>query len=114
MSQNSVESMLNDYALEAANQQDLSPYLVGDALKSAIESEELLSELGLIGFGASQFTLTKQLEDDLFESCLDVSATSFRDLAGEIVNLERKERQLVRVNITAGKISNLQLTGATC
>jgi hypothetical protein len=112
--QDVVEATLNDYAIAAANQSDLTRFLSGDALESAIESEQLLRELGLKSYGASTFSLTRELGGDRFESCLDVSATSFRDAAGEEVLLERKERQIVNLWIQEGKISDLRLSGEPC
>lgn len=110
----SVEKSLNDYALAAANQQDLSRYLSGAALRSAEQSQQLLRELGLRSYGSSRFSQTKAVSNTSFQSCLDVSGTSFRDLSGEQVLLERLERQLVMVEVTQGKISDLRLAGSPC
>jgi hypothetical protein len=110
----SAEAVLNDYALAAANSADLSSYLTGPALESANQSAELIRELGLTSYGATNFSRTTELAPDLYQSCLDVSATSFRDGYGDLLQLERVERQLVEVRFSDGKVSNLELLGAPC
>jgi hypothetical protein len=109
-----VDAVLNDYALAAANNADLTGYLTGPALESANQSAELIRELGLTGYGSTRFSQTTELAPDLYRSCLDVSETSFRDGSGDLVELERLERQLVEVEFSDGKVSNLELLGAPC
>lgn len=109
-----VESLLNSYAIAAANQADLSEHLAGSALIAAEQSAELITELGLRSFGSSRFSETTRLSDSRYRSCLDVSATSFRDANDQPLLLERLERQLVIISVTEGKISNLELEGTPC
>lgn len=109
-----VQSVLNQYALAAANQSDLTPYLSRAALESAQQSAALIAELGLTGYGSSSFWDTKAIGENLYQSCLDVSGTSFRNIYGELVELERVERQLVEVSYLDGKIATLELVGAAC
>lgn len=110
----SAESVLNSYALAAANKADLTQYLSGAALDSAQQSQDLLAELGLVGYGSSHFSMTKPIGSNRYQSCLDVSATSFRDASGVELELDRIERQLVEVEFVAGKVSNLELLGEKC
>jgi hypothetical protein len=109
-----AEAVLNDYALAAASSADLSSYLTGPALESANQSAELIRELGLTSYGATHFSRTTELAPDLYQSCLDVSETSFRDGYGDLLELERVERQLVEAKFSDGKVSNLELLGAPC
>lgn len=109
-----AEAVLNDYALAAANSLDLTGYLTGPALESANQSAELIRELALTSYGSSSFSQTTELATDLYRSCLDVSETSFRDSNGDLLELERVERQLVEVKFSDGKVSNLELLGAPC
>lgn len=110
----SAESVLNSYALAAANRADFTAYLSGAALESAQQSEDLLSELGLVSYGSSYFSMTKLIGSHRYQSCLDVSATSFRDANGLELELDRIERQLVVVDFVGDKVSNLELLGEKC
>lgn len=110
----SAEQSLNQYAQAAANGHGFDDLLVGQALESALETRELISELGLESFGTSRFFNTKHLGADRFRSCLDVSATSFRDSNGERLLLDRLERQLVLVRFENGLVADLQLEGVSC
>ena len=109
-----TEALLNDYSRAAALEADLTSFLAGEALESATQTNDLVAELGLTGYGVSTFSKTRQLGPALFESCLDVSATSFRNALGQPVLLDRKERQLVNVAIQDGLISEIMLVGEGC
>lgn len=109
-----LETVLNDYAVASANQADLTPYLVDQALQSELETRKLLDDLGLISFGASSFSETTQIETAKFLSCLDVSRTSFQTFSGEPVLLDRISRQIVEIGTTGSKVSNLSVTGLAC
>jgi hypothetical protein len=113
-SPNSAEESLNQYALAAANGYEFDELLVGQALESALETRELIAALGLESFGASRFSQTKSLGENWFSSCLDVSATSFRDANGEQLLLDRLERQLVLAKFEKGRVADLQLEGVSC
>ena len=110
----SAEQSLNKYALAAANGYEFDELLVGQALESALETRELIATLGLESFGSSRFSQTKSIGQDRFSSCLDVSATSFRDANGEQLLLDRLERQLVLVKFENGRVADLQLEGVSC
>jgi hypothetical protein len=109
-----VEQRLNQYAQAAANDANLEQLLAGQALQSAIETRALIDSLGLQSFGSTRFLDTKKVSGDWFTSCLDVSGTSFRDANGEQLFLERLERQVVRVQFTAGKVADLKLEEEPC
>ena len=109
-----VERVLNDYALAASNQSNLDAYLAGAALDSAQQSKDLIAELGLTSYGASSFSQTRQLGPQEFQSCLDVSQTSFRTRSGDRIELERIERQLVEIHVVGQKVADLNLLGTPC
>ena len=109
-----VESQLNGYALASSRGEDLTSWLTGNALESSLKSSALVQELGLTGYGSSRFSETRQLAQDRFESCLDVSGTQFRDSNGENLEVARLERQLVEISLQGDLVSEILLSGAAC
>lgn len=108
-----AEHRLNTYAAVAQNG-ELNKVLTGSALESAIQSRELVRELGLKSVGASEFSGTWSLSEQRFVSCLDVSGTSFFSATGEPVVLDRILRQEVLVSFEGDKVSEFELTGSKC
>lgn len=115
-----IEKGLDRYALEASS---ASPkfdlVLEGDALASAIQTQELVESIGLVQLGQSSFSQTRLISTDQFESCLDVSATSFEYENGEDFPMpERMERQLIRAKFSQQssgvKISLIEMVGQEC
>lgn len=109
-----AERSLNKYANVASDPIEVSNHLTGEALESALQTIELMAELGLSPRGQSQFSQTLITGDGLFRSCLDVSGTSFVYQDGSPVFLDRIDRQLVEVSFEDELISDLRLTGAPC
>lgn len=109
-----VEQTLNQYALAATNRAELPKYLTGSALVSAIESLNLIEQLGLISRGWSSFSDTKQVSSGNYSSCLDVSEARFFVASGDELKLDRLERQLVIVKVVDDKIADLRLEASAC
>lgn len=109
-----VESQLNAYAVGASRGADLTQWLTGNALQSAMQSAQLVKELGLTSYGSSRFSETVILDQDLFESCLDLSGVQFRDAGGELLVPPSPVRQLVEVSMQRDLVSNIELSGVLC
>lgn len=115
-----IDTALNLYAIETlTNSPRFDRVLEGDALESAIQTQELVTSLGLIQLGHSSFSETTLISADQFESCLDVSATRFVYENGEDFPMpERMERQLIRAKFTERssevKINLLEMVGREC
>jgi hypothetical protein len=109
-----LERDLNAYALSAALGSDLSEHLTGVALISAKQSARVIESAGLTSYGSAQFSETSKIAENLYQSCLDVAGTQFRNALGEAVVFERLERQLVQIRFEGGRIWSLELTGAPC
>lgn len=109
-----VEAQLNDYARAAARGSDLSELLSGKALASAQQSARLIRDFELSVYGASRFSNTQKLRPGVFESCLDVSGTEFRDSLGLQVGIQRLNRQLVEIRLEGAKITDLNFGGVKC
>lgn len=109
-----VESQLNGYALASSRGADLTFWLTGNALESSLKSSVLVQERGLTSYGSSRFSQTKQIAEDKFESCLDVSGSQFRGASGEVLKIARLERQLVEVSRQGDLVSEILLSGTPC
>ncbi|MCF8529455.1 MAG: hypothetical protein K9G13_06085 [Aquiluna sp.] len=115
-----IDTALNLYAIEAStNSPRFDRILEGDALESAIQTQELIASMGLIQLGHSSFSQTTLISADQFESCLDVSATRFVYENGEDFPIpERMERQLMRAKFVERssevKINLLEMVGREC
>jgi hypothetical protein len=109
-----VESQLNSYAVGASRGSDLTQWLTGNALESARQSAKLVEELGLISYGSSSFSQTANIDQDLFESCLDLSGIQFRDSSGVLLVPPSPVRQRVEVSMQRDLVSNIELSGVPC
>jgi len=109
-----VESQLNSYALAASRGADLTDFLTGNALKSALHSAKLVQDLGLTSYGSTRFSGTVLLGEKLFQSCLDLSGAQFRDSIGTLLVAPSPKRQLVRVYREGDLLSEIELSGVPC
>lgn len=109
-----VESQLNAYSLAASRGADLSPWLTGNALESASQSAGLIQRLGLSAYGVGRFSKTEQVQENYFESCLDVSGIQFRDSSGNLLDLQSPQRQLVEIVLRGVLVSDINLSGVPC
>ena len=91
------QEKLNDYAAMAADPSEpLDRHLTGSALKSAIETRELLLELGLSQIGISKFSGVIASGVSQAKGCLDVSAVRFLDSNQEPFDVSgRMERRQI-------------------
>lgn len=109
-----AEGLLNSYAANSTKRSMLANHLTGDALLSGHQTLDLISELGLLPAGSSEFSQTEQVSNGVYLTCLDVSNTSFSDFTGAEVPLDRLERQRVRVEFSGSLIADLALLGEPC
>jgi hypothetical protein len=107
--------LLADYARHSIDKTLLSNYLEGDALESALNSVDLLKELDLSQRGVAHFDDVRSFGPELAQACLDVSAVSFLNSSGQVIELENRiPRQAVTLwfNAESKKISRLEVGGA--
>lgn len=115
-----IETALDGYATEVSSKAPrFELFLEQGALESANQTQELVASMGLVQLGQSYFSQTRLISADQFETCLDVSGTSFVYENGDYFPIgERLERQLVRAQfverLSAVKISLLQMVGEPC
>ena len=95
-----LEALLNSYAEEAAKPDpNFNSLLSGDALESAIQTQDLIKSMDLRQLGPSRFSNTRILSKGTLESCLDLGRTGFEDSNGEIISFQdRIDRQLARAS----------------
>jgi hypothetical protein len=119
--ESALQSSLDQYARLTATSpsSDLRSVLSGNALAAALESRNLLTELGQLQIGEASFQILKIQSESKALVCLDVSKIQFENQSGEIVqNPIRQEK--VELAVTFQKIgpkaliSDFQLTGQKC
>jgi hypothetical protein len=88
------QSALDGYAKVSAVG-DLTPYLVGSALQSGVQSQQLLKDMGWRQRGTAQFGELRLSGPGEALSCLDVSGVYFEDAANQIIELDRPANSLL-------------------
>lgn len=80
-----AEELLVDYLeiSDSGKTEQFSEVLSGSALSSALEANQIMSDLGLSQVGETRFYRFESTEANQYQFCLDVSETSLRDLAGQ-------------------------------
>jgi|AntRauMFilla1563_2_1112583.scaffolds.fasta_scaffold15708_2 hypothetical protein len=94
----SPEADLNDalsgYAQSAESGYGFDQYLIGEALDSAIQTQELLDELGLVSMGQAEFKELELVGESSARACMDLGAITVVDSLGLLADLPPRANEL--------------------
>lgn len=117
--ESAFDEVLIGYAQSAESGYGFDQYLVGEALDSAIQTQELLDELGLTSIGQAEFSGLKPMGDNSATACMNLSAISVVDSFGLLADLPPRANQVAVLlqfqNVNDRLfISNLEVGDASC
>jgi hypothetical protein len=117
------EAVLSDallgYAQSAESGYGFDKYLTGEALDSAIQTQELLDELGLISMGQAKFNELELVGKTSAKACMDLRAITVVDSSGLLADLPPRANQLavlIQFQDIGDQlfITSLEVKGAKC
>jgi hypothetical protein len=89
-----LTNALSGYAQSAESGYDFDQYLVGEALDSAIQTQELLDELGLASMGQAEFKGLELVGETFAKACMDLGAITVVDSFGLLADLPPRANKL--------------------
>ncbi len=89
-----LHDALSGYAQSAESGYGFDQYLVGEALDSAIQTQEMLDELGLVSMGQAEFKELELVGKTSAMACMDLSALTVVNSFGLPADLPPRANQL--------------------